>query len=288
MFNIKDNLLINQERCPICLGGSKLVDSVSMRNLGHGDTVSLRECYDCRHWWIKPLPRQELLSSWYENRSGFVIWPTSHSGSSPDHKGCEKLFLWLTGYLKKPIFNYLEIGCGTGNLVKYFSEKANLSYGVEPGNWIKESNLNIVDSIDLLPSDIKFDIIVLSDVLEHIQDPNLMMEKISHIANKKAIIYLTFPNKDCLKAQLMKGKWSMVVPFGHIHFFSSKSIYQICKKNGLKVLKKKATRAGDAGVLDLIKAYDVSAPRKLFRFIKSLILGQIILGKDQWEIILVK
>jgi len=288
MFQVEDNLLLDQKDCPICFGKSKQIDILGTINKGSDEMVMLRECDVCTHWWINPLPKQELLSHWYGIGSGFVISPLNYSGTSPDDVHSEKIFLRLTNLYKSPDFNYLEIGCGTGNLLKFFSKTAKIAYGVEPGSWGAKDGLNIISDISLLPDNVKFDIVVLGDVLEHVSDPNDMIKKVSEVANKNAIIYMNFPNKDSMKARMMKGRWGMALPFGHVNFFSSKSVNKLCERNGLEILSKKATRAGGENAIGLIKKFDLSAPKILFRLVKSLFLGQIILGKDQWDIILIK
>ncbi len=283
-FNIDDNSLIDQKTCPICFNESNIIDdSVKTINKKCDANVSLRECNFCKHWWIDPMPKQEGLSKWYKEGSNFVVATTDYSGTSPDDSHSKKIFLRLTNYINKSKFNYLEIGCGTGNLLKYFSSVADVSYGVEPGWWSEDSDLKVVKDIDDLPLDAKFDIIVLSDVLEHVADPDTMIEKVAKVANPEAIISLNFPNKDSLKAKIKKGKWGMVLPFGHLNFFSSKSIDYICEKNDLKIIKKKAIRAGNQNTADLLKMFDLKNPKISPHIIKS-----ILIGKDQWDIILKK
>ncbi|MBT4121061.1 MAG: class I SAM-dependent methyltransferase [Candidatus Magasanikbacteria bacterium] len=289
MDKIDNSWLIAQVDCTVCSGKSKIIDNyVQIINKNCDDKVSLRECSICSHWWIDPMPRQEVLSKWYGEGSGFVVYPPGYSGTSPDNIYAEKIFSRLTRCIDKTEFNYLEIGCGSGNLLKYFSERADMSYGVEPGWWGKSEKLKVVQDVNDLPVGVRFDIIVFGDVLEHVADPKSMIKKVSKVANEDAIIYLNFPNKDCLKARMMKGKWGMVLPFGHLNFFSSGSIDYICEKSGLKILNKKAVRAGNENIISLIKKFDWSEKKRLFRLIKSLLLGQIILGKDQWDIILKK
>ncbi|MBN1688511.1 MAG: class I SAM-dependent methyltransferase [Candidatus Omnitrophica bacterium] len=118
-------------------------------------------------------------------------------------------------------FNYLEIGCGDGKLFSRFRERAKVCYGVEPGNWFDEPT--IVTDITKLPSGLKFDVIVLHDILEHLEDPLGMMQRCKNLSNQGARIYCSFPNKDSWVAKVRKEKWDMVRPFGHLHYFSKKS-----------------------------------------------------------------
>lgn len=287
MSILEKNQFIYQEKCPICLGEAKIIDRIKTINKGSDMYVLLRECTKCKHWWNDPLPKQEVLSSWYKNRSGYVV-PAEYEGTSPGDVASEKIFETVTKHLNVSQFNFLEIGCGTGGLLKYFRDRSNISYGVEPGVWVTENDLNIVPNIESLPKGAMFDVVILSDVLEHVSSPHEMMKMVSEKVNNNAVVYLQFPNKDCLKAKIRKGKWGMILPFGHLHYFSSRSIDQLCKKNGFSIVFKRSIRGGDDTVIDILKRFDFDDSRVLFRFFKVLILGQILLSKDQWSLLLRK
>ena len=282
-----DNELIQQKNCPICFGDSRLIDTTKTINPKSERMVELRECLICKHWWNNPLPTQELLQSFYENNSEYVV-PEGYSkamlSSVANHTNplVEKL-LKISPVKEK--FNYLEIGIGSGNLFHSFQQKANVAYGVEPGKWVVGDKQNIVPSIDNIPGGIKFDIIVANDVLEHLNNPTEMLNKLSSIVNKDCLIHCTFPNKDCLKAKIQKGKWSMIRPFGHLHYFSARSIKFMFKETGWKIIKIQNCRAGNCNAIDIIKNFDYKSKNLLFRLVKSLILGQLLLGKDQWTVI---
>ena len=55
---------------------------------------------------------------------------------------------------------------------------------------------------------------------------------------------------------MMKAKWSMVRPVGHLHYFSSASIDRIFKQAGWEVLNKRPARIGDTSAWEIIKEFD--------------------------------
>ena len=174
-------------------------------------------------------------------------------------------------------FNYLEIGSGAGHILKYFSGLAQSAWGVEPSRAKNEPKL--IPDIDDLPTDIKFDCIVAQDVLEHVTDPSGMLKKIRQRTNKGGLIYAGFPNKDSFKARMMKAKWSMVRPVGHLHYFSSASIDRIFKQAGWEVLNKRPARIGDTSAWEIIKEFDYGMANLPYRLIKSLLLANCYWGK---------
>jgi len=279
--------LKEKPNCPICEGNSKIIDNVHTINENASDILNLRECLSCGHWWIDPMPDQEYLIKLYQKGSEYVVSKGYKGSDELEKVKFEEFYEEIIKYFKDKNpgeLNYLEVGCGSGYLLNYFSEKLNICRGIEPGEWKPEGN--IVNSIDELNEDIKFDIIIVKDVLEHVEDPVGMLKKIKSLSNDNAIINLSFPNKDCLIAKLFIGKWPMVRPIGHLHYFSKKSIKKMFDKSGWALIKE-YTYWPVESFNDLFKNFDwnFKNPIKLiYRFTVRLLIKQIIMGKDQWHV----
>jgi hypothetical protein len=278
--------------CPICTSKSTVVDVVKITDIECEDTMSLRSCSLCRHWWIDPLPKQEYLSRLYATNSLLVGCKSSDEESiklKVDNTMLQRYVCKILKHVSKSgNFNFLEVGVGWGHVFKYFSEKANLCYGVEPGSR-KPSHPNIVSDIENIPKNIQFDIIVIQDVLEHLSDPIAMLSKLRNIANKNCVITTGFPNKDSLQAQLKKGKWRMIRPLGHIHFFSSRSIITAFHKSGWEIIEKQNCRPAQISlwqaIWHAIKIFNWKLFKNPFLGIYKLsksILVQLLIEKDQW------
>ena len=269
--------------CPICSFKSKEILVVKTINNLSNEEVRLLECLDCSHWWHSPMPSDDYLIHLYSNDDFFVTGGVVHS--QLQHLVPLKVILRYVDPILKWFslnkeYNYLELGSGAGHLLNYFSSTAKLAIGIEPSPPIDSTNT--VKSIDLLPKGIFFDLLVAQDVLEHLNNPINVLTKLRSKTNKGGVISIGVPNKDSLKAKLMKDKWSMIRPLGHLHYFSKKSIIKMLYNSGWEVLEIKSVRMGKVSAKDLIREFDYSLP--FYRIIKSLFLGQIILGKDQWYI----
>lgn len=277
--------LVQAPLCPICGGQSKSLLRMPTINPNSEERVALRECLVCRHWWHDPLVRQEYLSKLYKNDSAFVLSLIRLSKLNPPSENDIKKFAKpiLMDFSNGKKFNFLEIGSASGEVLKYFSTFAQTAYGVEPAP--REESPNVVADIDLLPADVKFDCVVIQDVLEHLTDPIGMLKKIRSRVNPEARIYAGFPNKDSLKARLMKNKWSMVRPVGHLHYFSSRSVDLMFKNAGWKIVNSRAARIGDLNAKEVILGFDYKGWNLPFRLLKSLLLGQLFMGKDQWKVV---
>lgn len=72
MEELKKDQLYNLENCPICKSTSKLIDIVKTINPNSNETLNLRECKYCKHWWIGPMPKQNYLIELYRKCSEFI------------------------------------------------------------------------------------------------------------------------------------------------------------------------------------------------------------------------
>jgi len=277
--------------CPICGRASIIIATAKTINSNSPEILDLRECSNCKHWWIGPMPNQKYLTQLYKDGSEFVISKNyKETLTQLTKKGFQKylsnFFNFLSGNLSN--LNYLEIGVGNGQLFSHFSKRVNLSYGVEPGGW-KTNCDNIVSDIDEVPKDTKFDIIVMQDVLEHIANPVDMLIKLKCFANDEAVISCGFPSGDSFKARLLKERWDMIRPIGHLHFFSSKSIEIMFRKSGWKIIYKKRSSPGESSALNVIKQFDFNLRnpfKAIYNLIKILFLPLVLLlRKDQWYVV---
>jgi 2-polyprenyl-3-methyl-5-hydroxy-6-metoxy-1,4-benzoquinol methylase len=94
----------------------------------------------------------------------------------------------------------LEVGYGNGSFLGYMSRKGFNIWGVEINNNLvdlaKKHNFITFDSMDKIDANVKFDLIVLFDVLEHIpgDDVENFLQTISFYLQDSGAIFLRFPN----------------------------------------------------------------------------------------------
>jgi len=287
MDSLNKDKLVNKDSCPICDGPSKTIQTVKTININSEDLVELKKCKVCGHWWINPMPAQDYLNSLYEKGSEFVV-SSGYQGREEPAK--EELEMYVNRFIDKnkelKKMNYLEIGIGPGYLFNFLKEKVNSCYGIDPCSW-KPIDSNIVSSIKDIPQNIKFDIIIIQDVLEHLENPLETMKSVREFANKGCLISCGFPNKDALIAKIQKGNWRMIRPVGHLQYFSSKSIDIMFKESGWKIIKK-YSHWGAPSIKYIIKNFNWKSknPFKLiYRIIFHLFIMQLLLGKDQWYVV---
>ena len=85
--------------------------------------------------------------------------------------------------------------------------------------------------------EIKFDLIVLNQVIEHVPDPALLLSEIKDRLKHGGEVILSFPNTKSLLCKLSSSRWiNWHVPF-HQHHFNINNFSRLAASSGYKVLK---------------------------------------------------
>jgi hypothetical protein len=224
--------LLRLDSCPICKESRlKIVGRTKTVFSGKDLEADLIECVSCLHWFISPMPSQEELLRLYGKASQYVVaaggLPPKEEFSIP-----EKHIIRSESKRRGKRDRYLEIGVGNANLFNHFKTVGYDCFGVDPAPWAK-AQPGIVKDIAQLET-MNFDLIVMADVLEHLQDPLSYVKTIGEIMGK-GTAYASFPNCQSLIARLSKEQWRMVAPFAHLHFFSRRSLLTVFESNGFHV-----------------------------------------------------
>ncbi|MFD0933072.1 class I SAM-dependent methyltransferase [Psychroflexus salinarum] len=149
----------------------------------------------------------------------------------------------------------LEVGCGQGTFVKQIKDLYQTeTWGIEYMESHAKEAQKVLDKvfigqcekfIDDLP-DNYFDVIYFNDVLEHLFDPYMVLEKMKQKLTEKGKIISSLPNiryHSALKMLILKKDWkyedSGVLDHTHIRFFTKKSIERMYKNLGFKIITHK-------------------------------------------------
>jgi 2-polyprenyl-3-methyl-5-hydroxy-6-metoxy-1,4-benzoquinol methylase len=109
----------------------------------------------------------------------------------------------LLQFIPPDLHTYLDIGCGSGNLGKIIKQRQNCQvHGIEldkQAALIAESKLDkvyngfIEDYLEVLPPGY-FGCIIMADVLEHLKNPALVLQKLLRTLKSDGVIFISIPN----------------------------------------------------------------------------------------------
>jgi 2-polyprenyl-3-methyl-5-hydroxy-6-metoxy-1,4-benzoquinol methylase len=142
--------------------------------------------------------------------------------------------------------NFLDIGCGDGYWLNELSTVKELKLHAFDYNELrvrraKEIVKNAVieqNNIFTYTSEIKFDIILFNQVIEHIPDDVGALKKIHVLLKKNGILILGTPNEGSWIQQRMLKKTGIINSTDHKHFYSEKEIVHKVENAGFIIINR--------------------------------------------------
>lgn len=139
--------------------------------------------------------------------------------------------------------NFLDIGCNTGSFLSKIPDIW-IKYGVEINNnackeSLKYENIKVFNSgLEDLKSEIKFDFLRLSHVVEHIIEYDLFFQKMYEIMNHNSYALIYTPNTKSLSYFLFKRYWACFYEKTHVNMFNLKNLEELSKKHGFEIVER--------------------------------------------------
>jgi len=214
-----------------------------------------------------------------------------HKSTSPSPKIIEKsnftykiILKTFDKYINKNE-KILDIGCGSGSLAIYYTSKGNRVVGIDISGKAIESARKSAQLLDLKNIEFKvmnfplqapkekFDRVICSEVIEHLEDDMLALNKVYKLLKPQGKALITTPSKNAPLHRLGYAK-NFDIRVGHLRRYTMEELVKKSKKAGFKIIETKKTEGVIRNFL-----YLNPVAGKSIRFIKYFIVD-IVLGID--------
>lgn len=210
-------------------------------------TLDVYRCLICGHLWHHTQPDQKSLFEMYENGKPLNPKREVPAPSRRMQKQMQALFqlLRLKG-IREP--SLLDYGSGGGRWSKAAVMAGFHVTAYEPISRRSETesgstNLAVIQNLENL-GEIHFDVIMLEQVLEHVQKPVELLRSLRDYCHSSSVLRVSVPN---LHIARIRGKdWAgfpfngksihIMSPFEHLHGFTPRSLSIALKTAGLVLL----------------------------------------------------
>jgi 2-polyprenyl-3-methyl-5-hydroxy-6-metoxy-1,4-benzoquinol methylase len=203
-------------------------------------------CRSCQQIYLKNRPLVKDLSLIYPEQH-YVAYSSQKKGFLADIKAffIKKKINPLLEYCKANDW-IMEVGCASGDLIKLIKKFGNTTWNLFAvdisDKYFKELELLGVKAIksrfeDLENLDSKFAVIIMNQVIEHLESPKAIVQKSHKLLVENGVLILETPSIDGLDLKIFKDKWEGWHAPRHWHMFDEHLISELLEKNGFEVLK---------------------------------------------------
>jgi 2-polyprenyl-3-methyl-5-hydroxy-6-metoxy-1,4-benzoquinol methylase len=244
-FPAGDGSRARGDACLLCDNGSELVlAGVTDNRLGAPGEYEIRRCLACGLEQTFPVPTQPALTELYERFYNFGgVKGTLYTSlrqrflSSFINRVWAKIDGDVAFHLKKGQGRLLDVGCNEGRGLAIFVRNGFRVEGLElnsnAAEVAREAGFTVHTClIEEFHPHAKFDVAVLSNVLEHSLEPGKMLVDVHRVLADGGRIWISCPNSRSWVRTVFGKRWiNWHVPF-HISHFSESTLYQLLEKSG--------------------------------------------------------
>jgi 2-polyprenyl-3-methyl-5-hydroxy-6-metoxy-1,4-benzoquinol methylase len=227
------------EECPACGNLSK---SVEYKYEYHGRVSRIFKCYSCTGLFASPIPLPVADDRQMETVDDADLFNNSLLKGLHEKLIIEREIKHSRKLLDKEKFSVLDVGCGTGWTSSIWARHGADVTGLEPSppraRIARERHgFTVIEShVEGLDTSLKFDVIIIRHVLEHLENPLQVITNLRPHLEENGLLLVIVPNIDCIGRIFFREHWTWVLPF-HCHFFTPQSLRALLTRAGLKVAK---------------------------------------------------
>jgi 2-polyprenyl-3-methyl-5-hydroxy-6-metoxy-1,4-benzoquinol methylase len=200
-------------------------------------------CNSCTNAWTSPPP--EAID--YESRDFHKLEISTKNDAIKSitnlpnqwQRSIQQQLALIQNHVPKKA-SILEIGCGEGIFLMELKKDNYITFGIEPSKSAAEraviSGLEVVQGYfpNDLSSERKYDLVILSHVLEHLEKPTEIIEAIKNVLSPHGKVLLIQTNYEGIIPRLLQRRWYAWVYDQHYWHFTPAGIINIAEKVGLK------------------------------------------------------
>ncbi len=209
-------------------------------------------CGNCGLVYTSPVLSPDSIKPFYEHFYHILHFgsPISKNQHLYGEGQGTKIYNFLKKWLDSKKLKVLEIGSGSGSVIKEFAKEAHKD-GVSVQGVGLEYSKTYIEHFDPDGLDIKllygdlhtfepkecFDVVIMSHVFEHFLDPNKELKILKKFINENSLIYIEVPGIFSLRFRyLYNCDYLKYHTFAHIYNFNLTSLTNILNRNGFGLL----------------------------------------------------
>jgi 2-polyprenyl-3-methyl-5-hydroxy-6-metoxy-1,4-benzoquinol methylase len=201
-----------------------------------GHPASLLRCRSCRLVQVASLPTEAELGAHYSRYS--YDSPAAWEVSPATTVSLNQLARRLAPYRRSG--RLLDVGCGAGAVMRALRGQGWQCEGTDLSDLaarrLREEGFVVhVGTMEDLAGGLGvYDVVVMTETIEHVREPRLLMEATVRVIRPGGGLYLTTPHIDSLSRRLLGSRWRPIEVPEHLFYFNPRSMRRLLRAVGLR------------------------------------------------------
>jgi 2-polyprenyl-3-methyl-5-hydroxy-6-metoxy-1,4-benzoquinol methylase len=232
--------------CPLC-GKSDILPYLKTKDYFlTNESFTISKCGYCGLLFTNPVPSEKDLEKYYLSDEYLSHSKAKKGAFSKIYNiirnySIRKKYQLISGFVTKG--SILDIGCGTGETLKYFSDNGWLTKGIEPSDnartfAVEKLGLSVEEEEYISTINSKsYDVVTMWHVLEHVSQLNERMQQLKKIVKDDGVVIIALPNYKSWDTQYFSEKWAAWDVPRHLYHFSKDTFSKLAQKHDLKIIE---------------------------------------------------
>lgn len=231
--------------CTICGGAPLRQRLTALDHTVSHEPFTIAECPTCQAWFTNPRPDERSIGAYYS--SDKYISHTNATSTIQDKlyqlvrkralRGKRKLIARFRSNGK-----LMDVGCGTGQFLGHMKAHGYLCTGVEPDtgarqNAVADNAIEVLPSLDAVPSAEQFQVITMWHVLEHVPDLRRTLKKLYSVMAERGYLFIAVPDRESWDAEHYGADWAAYDLPRHLNHLRNKDLSRILPEHGFALVR---------------------------------------------------
>lgn len=162
----------------------------------------------------------------------------------------------------------LDVGCGDGQLLRTANEEGWNAVGIDLSDAAillchrRGLNASTIDFFDPSLDDRRFDVIVMSELIEHVPSPQRFLRRAEDLLKDEGVLWLTTPNFGSLARRMLGQAWS-VIHVEHIGYFERSTLRRmVLAETSLRQIRIEANNIAPSTFVAWLRGRGTQAARR--------------------------
>jgi SAM-dependent methyltransferase len=216
--------------CPLCGSARTAV-------LFTKQQTDYRGCPDCGFRFSTPDRNPNLTNTIDDYEDAYLQYLAPDRG---DAANFDSLYRWMTKVTPLDGKRLLDVGAGSGTLVRYLRRRGIDAHGIEPSRALFDRFLSgdapfRCATLEADPSSPAWPVVTAFDVIEHVPDPVRFLGSVAAALEPGGVFFLSTPDVESFTARAFGRRWHFYYPY-HLSYFGPRTLTRPAASHGLHMI----------------------------------------------------